>query len=456
MPKRKQVEIPVVFTPDSSFIVQTCVAIVSMLKSKKKDTHYYFYIIVSTKIDRNSLKRFERISQQYDEFVYEIIFINTEMFDQLKIISSNHITTSTYYRLGLADILTEDRCMYHDGDILVLDDLSDMFNVSMEDCYVAGIKTIAQQQGNESDLKLISEWKFPSMDQYIMAGDLTFNLKLIREKNVQLLFYEEMSKGYPQQDQDVLNYCCYDHIAFLPLRYCLLNRWISNNEINNFRNQIHSRTEIAEARKNPAIIHFAGTIAKPWINLKVSMADKWWQVAKEILTKEEYEQWYNRALIQTQKSNFKLFADTIKKRNLSIFLFGYSKITQDLIEDISLFGINISGIFDNNPNKVGQIYKGIPVIKFDIACLENGIVVITSQKYANDIREQLLKSGVEIKNIYIFGAKTQLYYQLLDKKYRDQEYRELFSIKYKNCDPELNIDELKKMDTEEYWRRIYI
>ena len=252
--------IPVVFTPDENFIIQTCVVILSMLETKKGETQYRFLIIVSNNINRACLRYLDKIKNLYEYFDYQIVYIDSTIFDKRKI-TTDHVSSNTYYRLILADILQEyDRCMYHDGDILVNADLSEMFQTSLSDCYVAGVKAALKHQDTEKNLDQLRKGGFISFDNYIFAGDLVFNLAKIREDGITNFFLKQMEKDYPSEDQDVINYCCYGKIKFLPLKYCMLNRWLNNNALINMKKQVYPIKEIKEAQKEPAIVHFAGAL----------------------------------------------------------------------------------------------------------------------------------------------------------------------------------------------------
>ena len=138
--------IPVVFTPDEDYIIPTCVAILSMLVAKRSETRYKFYIVVSNKMDASYFRYLERVKKIKADFEYQIIQIDSSMFEKQKI-TTLHLKTSTYYRLVIAELLKDyDKCMYHDADILVLRDLQEMFEVDLDGFYVSGIKAYLKHQ----------------------------------------------------------------------------------------------------------------------------------------------------------------------------------------------------------------------------------------------------------------------------------------------------------------------
>lgn len=432
--------IPVVFTPDENFIVQTAVAIMSMLDSKNCETNYYFYIVVSDEIDQAKLKILEKLKNMYDDFQYEIRYIYTEMLDQQKI-TTRHLSTSAYYRLAIADVLQEEKCMYHDGDILVLDDLTEMYCIDLEHQYVAGIKAIAKMQETEQNYKMISLWGWKDFDQYILSGDLIFNLKKIREDNVVSRFYENVQRGFPSEDQDVINYCCYGNIKFLPLKFCVMNRWFCPNAFSTMPKMVYEQNELQEALKRPVIVHFAGTDTKPWVNLRVVYGKKWWEFSAKILSSEEYKEWYKQAEERTKQRDWDFF---LKKLCLDrkIIIFGYSKISKQLYDNLIQNDIAVCGFTDNNSKMWGQEYKGCKV--YDIGDILGEIVdyniIIASQNYRKDIRNQLRDNGVFDDQMVDYYNKSEFYYMSLDAEYYDIELKD---VCYRQYGIEMSVPEAK-------------
>jgi hypothetical protein len=295
------------------------------------------------------------------------------------------------------------------------------------------------------------------MDQYINAGVLTINMDSLRKDNLTLSFKEEMVKGYPQQDQDIINYCCYDHIAFLPLKYNMLNRHLNNKSLLcEYHNQVFTKEEIDEALKNPVVVHFAGGIVKPWVNLRTSYADVWWSYAREFLDEGEYQTWYQRAHDQTVQRDWKYVVEHIRNFTGNIYLFGYSKIAKKLAGDLKKQGVCISAYIDNDKNKQGLLDEGIAVKSLnDVISDTCAAYVITSQNADRDIMKQLLSYGVDREEIFIYKTKTDLYYQSLDPQYYEYEYRDMMEPTLGAGVWDMQLENIKEYDHEEAWKHIW-
>ena len=441
--------IPVAFTLDENFAVQTCVAILSMIRTKNKNTKYFFYLIVSADFNKNISTYFEKI-KSIEDLQYKFIYIDSAMFDKQNLMLA-HTSNSTYYRLILPEVLSECKCMYHDGDILVEDDLSEMYDVDLEDNYLAGIKAGEEWQNTENSILKKEKFGLPSYDNYIFAGDLTLNLKKMREDNLVENFSNHLSKNYPEQDQDIINMCCYGKIQFLPLRFCILNRYFTNTYLNDFKVPVYSDEEIKLAKEKPAIIHFAGSNIKPWNNLRVMYADKWWMYAKEIMPEEEYIEWYKKAERITERRDWTYFVHQIEKE-YSIVLFGFSNVSRNLCDLLLKWGYDILFFTDNDLNKIGLQYTNIEVKKpVELLEIKTPFIVInTSQNYRGDINAQLQAMGIEDKYIVNYYLKNKIYYMSLDKKYYRQEMEEiLYAETGIRAEESSNLHDMYKLNLEE-------
>lgn len=418
--------IPVVFTPDENYIIPTCVAILSMLVAKRSETRYRFYIIVSNKMDASYFRYLERVKKLKADFEYQIIPIDSSIFDEQKV-TTPHLKTSAYYRLIIAELLKDyDKCMYHDADILVLRDLQEMFDVDLDGFYVSGIKAYLKHQETEENQRIMKKWGFPSFDNYIVSGNLVLNLFKIREDKLTERFIQHMYKGYPSEDQDVINLCCYGKIHFSPLKFGMMNRWIYNDILYTMEKKVYELKEIEEAKESPAIVHFAGGVAKPWKNLRTAYADKWWEYARQILNEEEYATWYKKAEAATERRDWKYLKKRLEKYE-TVVIFGAGKNGGELLPVLRKWGHDVKGFIDNDVVKQGKEYNGYKVwgIDSELLQLDSVAVVSSVQNHWEEIRMQLIDKGVSSERIVDYNAKNEIYYMSLNPQYYEYEFRDM-------------------------------
>lgn len=141
---------------------------------------------------------------------------------------NTNYTKAALARLYLADLLPdEEKVLYLDTDLLVLDNVTELFDINISDYYIAGVI----DQGAKTNLMT------PNIDtdrqHYINSGVILLNLEKIRKDNKtkELDKYLNTHKLlYP--DQDTLNIIFKNNILFLDNKY---NSSIFTGTANNFK-----------------------------------------------------------------------------------------------------------------------------------------------------------------------------------------------------------------------------
>lgn len=134
--------IPVVFATDENYLFYVCVAITSMAQNAKEDTFYQIYALVAPEFDDKE-HLLDKLQQRYHNIRIEVVCVNEMIFRDVTI-HNQHVTKATFYRLALCDLIKEDKCIYLDGDILVTEDLGELYQTDMEDNYLAGRQTFGR------------------------------------------------------------------------------------------------------------------------------------------------------------------------------------------------------------------------------------------------------------------------------------------------------------------------
>lgn len=278
--------IPIVLSSDNNYSPFLYTTIISILENAYKSTYYVFYLLVPSDFSKGNEKLILGINDKYKCNIHFIYMKNA--FDGM-IMKIPHITLPTFYRLLVGHILpTEiDKCIYLDVDMCVRKDLSELFNIQLENNYIAGVVAAGYYFLQDYHLNRLN---ISSMKQYVNAGMLLMNLKQIREDNITEKFIELSRKNYESQDQDVLNVACYGKIVTLPPKY---NAMVFRLEENNpLLKDLYSEEDIIEANSDPIIVHYP-TKNKPWNFIGIYMEKYWWEIArktpfiKNLFTREE-------------------------------------------------------------------------------------------------------------------------------------------------------------------------
>lgn len=174
-----------------------------------------------------------------------------------------NITGTAMFRLLISDYLPEyEKCLYFDCDIVVLGDISELYELPIGENYIAAIKDGGVQCYFEKFSGHAKEIDIKSMRSYVNSGILVMNLKMLRKRGMKDVFLSHISKQYQFPDQDILNTCCEGKIHYLPLKYNIFRRFY--HRLNWLHNTDFSAWERAEAEESPVILHYAEGL-KPWI-----------------------------------------------------------------------------------------------------------------------------------------------------------------------------------------------
>jgi lipopolysaccharide biosynthesis glycosyltransferase len=282
--------IPVVFATDENYVVPTYVAAYSMLKNAKLEWNFDIYVMIPDSMPEKGKNVLSKLEEVRDNC--KVNFLNMKNAFQNVEMQISYITPATYYRLLLPELLPQyDKCLYLDSDIIVVGDVSEIYDAQKQDMWltgvVAGNPALSSLKGQE---RLVHSRKLGinTIDTYVNAGVLVFNLKAMRDYDLVKAFMDRVPMKYPYQDQDILNAVCFEHIQFADRKYnvCPLNGLTPDSERNLTKSEIEV---INSAYKSPAIVHYAQP-QKPWLSRSFPMASYWWKYYDAIDPKfrEEY------------------------------------------------------------------------------------------------------------------------------------------------------------------------
>lgn len=207
--------------------------------------------------------------------------------------NSAYLSKETYFRLVTPQILPRyNKALYLDSDIVVQENWIRIFDIDIQDYYVAAVNDI---WGNwecflhNSELKKYrkEELNLENPVNYFNAGVLLINLDRFRkEYRENELIDLAMSRNWRKHDQDLLNYICKGNVKWLDYRWNLIEcpskkakTTISCDEYERYMKSYNT----------PYIVHYA--TRKPWYILDMMYAELFWQYAfktpyKEFLLKQ--------------------------------------------------------------------------------------------------------------------------------------------------------------------------
>lgn len=214
-------------------------------------------------LETDNIYAIPELQKVIEKYPVELKIINfNNVFDDIVKNGNNNRNTKfsnfTFARLFLPSIVEEDKVLYMDTDTIVLNDISELWNINIDNYYVAGCK----------DYKIFDVEQYKNREhlfnyKYINAGILLMNLKELRKNDIQKKFFESMNeKKYPLLDQDVINIICGDKKLYISNKY---NYFDGNSNESFDENKIK-------------IIHYVGD-KNPWV--KDKKYSKYWYIEEE-------------------------------------------------------------------------------------------------------------------------------------------------------------------------------
>ena len=129
-------EIPIFFAVDDGYCPFLAVAIQSMIDNSSPENHYSIKVL-NTDISRenkNKISKYKRenISIEFVDLNYYIRKVKDKLYTR------DYYSKTTYFRLFIPNLYPQyDKVLYLDSDIVILDDIANLFDTDLGDNLVA-------------------------------------------------------------------------------------------------------------------------------------------------------------------------------------------------------------------------------------------------------------------------------------------------------------------------------
>ena len=263
MNKGKNV-IPIFFAIDDGYIPFLAVAIKSLIENASKEYEYIIKVLHTNVKEKNvrKIKKFETENVNI-EFVNLSYYIKKV---QDKLYTRDYYTNTTYFRMFLPELYPQyDKVLYLDSDIVVLGDISQLYNTEIGTNLVAAAPDDIIQYNKvfqEYAEKVVGVVKYQN---YFNAGILLMNLDQLRKFNFQdkFLYLLGTVKFSVAQDQDYLNRLCKGRVTLINSQWDVMP--VVNRKIN---------------KEDIKIIHY-NFAYKPWRFEDVQYKEYFWEYARK-------------------------------------------------------------------------------------------------------------------------------------------------------------------------------
>lgn len=252
------------FLTDENFIMQTGVAIHSIIESKNENTQIDIFVIAAECSEKAAILK----QMETEDVRITIREASLENYRDVKQLA--HIPIACLLKFNICDLIPEyDKLLYLDGDIVVRGDLSEAYNFNLGEYYLAAVPSVDNLA--QPDKKFID------------AGVVLFDAKKMREEKMaeKLVAARKGLGDRGSMDQQTFNLIMSKETTFLPCVYnCVANRFVGASaksypieKMNKlFKTNYATHKEMIDSA---VIIHFA-TGEKPWKYKYVACADEWY------------------------------------------------------------------------------------------------------------------------------------------------------------------------------------
>lgn len=262
--------IPIFFAIDDAYTPFLAVAIQSLIDNSSKEYNYLIKVLHTNVQEehQNQIKKYEteNVNIEFVDLSYYIEKVKDKLYTR------DYYTNTTYFRLFLPELYPQyDKVLYLDSDIIVLGDISELYNTDMgTDLVAAAPDDIIQYNKIFQDYAelVVGVAKY---QHYFNAGVLLMNLHQLRKFNFQekFLYLLEKVKFSVAQDQDYLNRLCKGRVTLIS------HDWDVMPYVNN-------ETKPEEIK----LIHY-NFAYKPWHFEDVTYNEYFWEYAKKTEFYEE-------------------------------------------------------------------------------------------------------------------------------------------------------------------------
>lgn len=399
-------KISIVYVTDEKYVMPTCVSMLSVKDNLAKGCMAEAYVICD-KVRECLSNSFLKL--QDENFRLHIINVENKAYANLaKLCGSygvNYVTASALFKFNICEILQEeDKVIYLDSDTLVLGNLAELYDIDLEEHYVAAVDDqLDKITDGQSSMAAKADICF---GHYFNSGVMLFNLKKMREDKIctKLIDYRKHGKNY-FMDQDTFNAVLKNNRKMLPYKYNFMTTCIDHYDVCEISERFFDghQSSIDECIRCASIIHLTGKY-KPWeYNIP------WFSAL--------FLKYYNKSPFSKEKIQLKSMTKVLQnaidvgskyifpyekiEKNEKIILYGAGRIGKMYYRQIMATGYcEIVGWVDSDYKNKNSLVQSPDLIKS--TRFSKILIGIGAQHIAEEVEEFLVnKYQIDTKSIII-------------------------------------------------------
>lgn len=249
-------EFNVTINTDDNYLQHAMAMLCSLFENNKE--HNIIVHVLQNNLSSNSRRNINDLSERYSQ---KVIYydVDESKLEGVQFRKNRPLSKAAYYRLLLSTTLPNDidKVLYMDCDMIVLRDLSEIFQVEIDN-YALAASIDNFPYDNQHRLQLHME----ADERTFCSGIMLVNLKFWRDNNVEpgLLEYAKRHREVVYlHDQDVLNYYFKKKWFLLPPKWNRQAYDIFPPDYKKFK-----KFDFFEYVHKPMLYHYAALDFKPW------------------------------------------------------------------------------------------------------------------------------------------------------------------------------------------------
>lgn len=314
------------------FFINPILVLLKSIEISNPKEHFVIHIVFSGEGEKESLKKLLQDVVSKELFTFHFYEIDENLLASCPIRKGDYVNIATYYRILLPTILplTVERVLYLDGDMLVVDSLSELWDIDLENYGAAVVPCI--HYDNEQEFKRL---QLNVKEGYFNAGFMLINLSYWRTHDIQnktLAFIQDYPNRCKKHDQDALNYILSGNLLYLSIRYNFQRIFYEKGF--GFSQKLTS--DVTTATDKICIIHYCD-LEKPWHKECFHPLKEVWSYVAKITPNLSYKIQYKyvgmkklKFIVKTILINFKL----LQKSSIE-YTVDFNKISRTLKENLS-------------------------------------------------------------------------------------------------------------------------
>lgn len=241
------------------FFVKPIMVLLKSIEISNPGEQFVIHIVFSGEGEKDSLKTLLQGVVSQEMFTFNFYEIDDKLLASCPIRKGDYVNISTYYRILLPTLLpkTVERVLYLDGDMLVVDRISELWDINLDNYGAAVVPCIYYDK-----VEIFKRLGINKTEGYFNAGLMFVNLQYWRKYDIQtktLSFIGNHPELCVKHDQDALNYILSDQLLYLSIKFNYQRIFYERGFC--FCEKLKS--DVIESAYSPCIIHYCD-FEKPW------------------------------------------------------------------------------------------------------------------------------------------------------------------------------------------------